>query len=155
MVVAICHAERMDVEWVAVVLVLAGFLGSLINALWARRERIAAGESADMAREVQESMADSQAKIATALSRPDVAFEVVEHGKFWLLRNKGRATATGLVINWPALCHPIGDVPDTLEPGIGVVFGLAPRRVGAELVSTMRVSCEQLPDGVPVSVPVR
>lgn len=145
----------MDAEWAAVALVLVGFLGSLVNALWARRERIYAGRSADLALEVQESMAASQAAIAAALSRPAVAFDIVEHGKRWMLRNKGQETATDVWVDWPDWIRIINDTEDLtrLEPGSGIVFGGAPRRFGESRETATRVTCAQLPEGANVTLP--
>jgi len=113
----------MDAEWVAVLLTLAGFLGSLVNALWARHERVAAGAAAADAHQVQESIAASQASIAASLAKPSVAFVVEAFGSNWMLKNIGQDAASGLLIEWPNFTYPQRDVPDVLEPGNELLSG--------------------------------
>jgi len=143
----------MDAEWVAVLLTLTGFLGSLINALWARRERKAAAESAADAHQVHESMAGSQAAIAAALSRPAVAFVVEPFGTKWMLKNVGQDTATSVQIEWPNFTHPQSDASNVLEPGSGIAFGIGSRRAGARRPQSLRLVCDQRPDGVTIALP--
>ena len=99
--------------------------------------------------------AASQAAIAAALSRPAVAFDIVEYGKRWMLRNKGQETATDVSVDWPDWIRIINDTDDLtrLEPGNGIVFGGAPRRFGESRETATRVTCAQLPDGVNVTLP--
>lgn len=149
----------MDTEWVAVMLTLAGFFGSLVNALWARRERMAAAQSAADAHQVQESMAESQASIAASLARPSVAFEVLGDGhRGWVFRNRGQNTATNVRPEWPHWVRLInGDdpLPAEMGPGVGISFSIAGPKFGERRNPSMRVTCDQLLDGVSVIVPTR
>jgi len=155
----IWEAEGMS-EWVGVVLVLVGFLGSLVNALWARAERVRAervraGKSADLALEVQESMAASQATIAAAFTRPAVKFEVVPHGKRWALKNIGTGKATDVVIDWPTWCAPDTNVVMELGPDEGVTFWIHTRRFSeGRRTPSMLVTCRELETPVRVMLPV-
>lgn len=145
----------MNAEWVAVVLTLIGFVGSLAAAWFARKEQMAAGRSADLAREVQESMAASQAAIAAALERPRVAFEAGPHSvRTWVLRNKGPEAATGLVVDWPDWVRLIVDpAPTSLEIGEAIEFSGTMRRPRDERETTMLVVCSELPQGIRVPLP--
>ncbi len=153
--VAVCHPWGVQSEWVAVALTLVGFLGSLGAAWFARKERIAAGTSADLAHAVQEEMAASQAAIAAALTRPKVMFESVPHSiRTFVLRNKGPETATDLVIDWPDWIWVVNDeVPTSLAPGECIEFGGAGRRLREERETSMLVACAQLPGGMRVPLP--
>jgi hypothetical protein len=158
--VTLCHDVRMHVDWgwVAAVLTLAGFLGSLVNALWARQERMAAAESAADAHAVQESMAASQASIAKSLARPAVAFEIVQDGRTWILRNKGQDAATSVRPEWPYWVRLMDEhnvPPYQLGPGEGVAFSITMPRFGERRKPSMLITCEELPGGVSVTVPTQ